>query len=115
MYKPKGYSSAAPYLIVKDARVTLDFPKSVFHASELRVIPRENDQGIVHAEARNDDTVIMMGEMDEGPDAHIHVYVVDPETTIQRAVEAGGTEVQPLTESGDGDLRGGVRNADGTT
>lgn len=115
MYKPKGYTSAAPYLIVKDARATLAFLREVFDAPELRVIPRENDDGIMHAEARIDDTVIMMGEMADGPDAHIHVYVADPETTFQRALDAGGIEVQPLTDSGDGDLRGGIKDADGTT
>ncbi|MGJ8618633.1 MAG: VOC family protein [Sulfitobacter sp.] len=115
MYKPKGYTSAAPYLIVKDARATLAFLKAVFDASELRVIPCKNDDGIMHAEARIDDTVIMIGEMPNGPDANIHVYVADPETTFQRALNHGGTEIQPLTDSGDGDLRGGVKDGDGTT
>ncbi len=113
-YKPDGYTSAAPYLIVKDAEKTLQFMVSVFWATRLRVIPRPQG-GIMHAEARIDDTVIMMGEMPDGPPAHIHVYRPDPEATFQRALDAGATEIQPLTDSGDGDLRGGVQDGDGTS
>ena len=69
----------------------------------------------MHAKARIDDTVIMMGERPDGTDANVHVYVDDPEATFQRALDAGASEVQLLTESGDGDRRGGVRNADGKT
>ena len=112
-WKPYGYTSAAPYLIVRDAERTLNFLEATFGAERLRVIPRDGG-GIMHAEARIDDTVVMMGEMPEGPDAHVHVYVPDPDAAFRRALDAGAAEVQPLTEAGDGDLRGGVRDADGT-
>lgn len=114
-YKPQGYNSASPYLMVRNAKATLAFLETVFGATRLRVIPRDGGQGIKHAEARLDDTVIMMGEMPEGPETHVHVYVDAPEVAFRRAIEAGATQVQPLTDAGDGDLRGGVRDADGTT
>ena len=113
-YKPVGYTDVAPYLIVADARAVLDFVARVFDAPELRVIPREGG-GIMHAEARIGDTVLMMGEMPGRPASHLHLYLPDPEAAFARALEAGATEVQPMTASGDGDLRGGVTSPDGTT
>lgn len=112
-YKPAGYTSTAPYLIVRDANRTLAFVEAVFGAQRLRVIPRENGQGIAHAEARIDDTVIMMGEQPDGPDSHVHVYLPDVEAAFERAITAGGSVVQPLERHGDGDLRGGVNDGNG--
>ncbi len=114
-YKPDGYNSASPYLVVRDANATLGFLEAAFGATRLRVIPGEGGKGIMHAEALVDDTVIMMGEMPESTEAHVHVYVAEAEAAFARALTAGGTEVQPLTDKGDGDLRGGVRDANGVT
>ncbi len=112
-YKPDGYTSVAPYLIVRDANKTLAFVETVFDATRLRVMPRSDGSGIEHAEARIDDTVIMMGEMPEGPDTNVHVYVPDVEAAFERAVAAGGKVVQPLQRKGDGDHRGGVADGNG--
>ncbi|MGB7244129.1 MAG: VOC family protein [Sulfitobacter sp.] len=112
-YKPDGYTSVAPYLIVRDAEASLAFVETVFQAVRLRVIPRDTG-GIMHAEARIDDTVVMMGEMPEGPDAHVHIYVAEPQVVFQRALDAGGQVVQALKDMGDGDMRGGVSDANGT-
>ena len=112
-YKPDGYTSVAPYLMVRNAEATLAFVTAVFGAEQLRVFPRDGG-GIMHAEARIDDTVIMMGETPEGPDAHVHVYVADPIDTVTRACAAGATIVQELSDKGDGDMRGGVADGNGT-
>ncbi|WP_316015651.1 VOC family protein [Roseobacter sp. HKCCA0434] len=114
-WKPDGYTSVSPYLIVRDARATLAFAAEVFGAEELRVIPRESGDGIMHAETRIDDTVVMMGEMPEAGDAHVHVYMADPDAAFARALAAGAREVQPMRRAGDGDYRGGVDDGNGTT
>jgi len=113
-YKPDGYTSVAPYLIVDDVTGTLAFLRAVFGCEPLRVI-RGGDDAIVHAEARIDDTVVMLGQMPGGPDAHVHVYVEDVDAVFERASAAGGTRVQDIEDKGDGDRRGGVRDANGTT
>ena len=114
-HKPDGYTSVAPYLLVSDARAALDFLRDAFGAEELRVIPCPPERGgIMHAEARVEDTVVMMGEAPDDPCAHVHVYVPDAEVAFAGAVAAGGTVVQPLEEQGDGDRRGGVRDPQGT-
>jgi len=112
-YKPAGYSSASPYLLVRDAIRTLTFMQKVFGAEQLRVISREGGDGIMHAEARIEDSVIMMGETAEGPDAHVHVYVENVEAVFARAEKAGGSVVQALARQGDGDYRGGVNDGNG--
>lgn len=112
-WKPKGYSSVSPYLMVRDAETTLKFLEAVFTAERLRMHPRENGSGVAHAEARIDDTVIMMGEVPDAMEAHVHVYVPSVEETFAKAVAAGGKVVQDPRRSGDGDHRGGVADGNG--
>lgn len=112
-WKPDGHSTVSPYLIVRDARATLDFLEKVFGAARLELVPREDGEGVTHAEARIDDTVIMMGEGPDAGDGHVHVYVSDADATFARAVAAGGHIVQALRRAGDGNYRGGVADGNG--
>ncbi len=111
-WKPDNYPTVSPYLIVRDAEATLRFLEKVFAATRLRVHPRAGG-GIEHAEARVDDSVIMMGEMPDADTAHVHIYVAEADATFARAVEAGGQVVQEMTRSGDGDYRGGIADGNG--
>ena len=112
-HKPDGYPSVSPYLIVRDAERTLQFLEQVFGATRLRMIPRDGG-GIVHAEARVDDSVIMIGEMPGGPDTNVHVYVADVDAAFARAMAAGGTVVQEPVRKDDPDYRGGIADGNGT-
>lgn len=111
-YKPDGYTDLAPYLLVADAGAVLDFAETVFGAERLRVFAGDGG-GIMHAECRIGDTVLMMGEA-EGASAMLHLYLPDPDAAFARAIAAGATELQPMMEKGDGDRRGGFRAPDGT-
>jgi PhnB protein len=118
MYKPDGYTSVAPYLVVDGARRTIDFLKEVFGASELRHF--QDDKGkVVHGEVRIDDTVVMIadGSPPEWPPvpAHVHIYVEDVDATYRRALTAGAISVQEPVKKDDEDKRGGVKDAGGTT
>jgi uncharacterized glyoxalase superfamily protein PhnB len=117
-YKPEGYTSVAPYLIVNGADATIAFMIQAFGAVELRRFPAP-DGGIMHAEVRIDDTVVMLGDSGEGwppTDTHVHVYVPDVDATYRTALEAGAMSVRPPeTKDGDYDRRGGVKDAGGTT
>lgn len=113
-FKPDGYTSVAPYLIVDDATTTLAFLKSVFGCEPLRLFHRE-DGTIQHTEVRIDDTVVMLGQMPGGPDTHVHIYVRDADKTFERAVDANGIIVQEVEQKEDGDRRGAVRDPSGTT
>lgn len=116
-YKPHGYTSAAPYLIVDGAKATLDFLVRVFDAEPLRQIRGEGGR-LRHAEARIGDTVVMLSDPAEGwpvVRAHVHVYVPDVDETYTRAIAAGAEPVQVPTQKDDADKRGGIRDAGGTT
>ncbi|MDJ0895268.1 MAG: VOC family protein [Alphaproteobacteria bacterium] len=116
-FKPEGYNSVSPYLVVNGAEATIKFLERAFDAVELRRFAKP-DGMIFHAEVRIDDTVVMIA--DAGDDAssrptHVHVYVPDVDATYRRALEAGGTSVQEPVKKDDPDKRGGVRDAGGTT
>ena len=111
-YKLAGYPSVSPYLSVRDAERTLSFLEAVFDAERLRVI-RRDDGSIEDAEARIDDSVVMMGEMPDGPDTSIHIYVADVDAVFNRAKAAGGMVVQAPLNKGDGDYRGGIADGNG--
>ena len=117
MYKPHGYTTVAPYLIVGGASGTIDFLKKVFGAIELQRV--EGKAGTVrHAEVRLDDTVLMLADGVEGwppVPSHVHVYVSDVDATYRRALEAGASSVQEPVKKQDADKRGGVKDAGGTT
>jgi PhnB protein len=115
-YKPEGYTSVAPYLMVENASRTIDFLVAALEAVELRRFPGKAGR-IMHAEVRIDDTVIMLADRpaDWPPiDAHVHIYVPDVDASYERALEAGATAVQPVKTDAP-DRRAGVRDAGGTT
>jgi uncharacterized glyoxalase superfamily protein PhnB len=116
MFKPEGYTSVSPYLMVPGAQPVIDFLTLVFDATELRRFDRP-DGRVMHAEVRIADTVVMLA--DATPEfpafpAWMHVYVPDVDDTYRRALAAGGTSVQePTQREGDPDQRGGVADPAG--
>jgi len=117
MFKPQGFSTVSPYLIVKDANKTIEFLASVFGATVLRTFPDPSGR-VMHAEVRIDDTVVMLA--DGAPDwppisSYVHVYVADVDATYQRALQAGAESIQVPIKKEDEDKRGGVQDAGGTT
>lgn len=117
-WKPGGYSTLSPYLVVEGAERVIDFLTEVFRATELRRYDMP-DGSIMHAEVRIDDTVVMIGEA--GGDwqprpAFLHVYVEEVDAVYAQALAAGGRSVEePHQREGDPDRRGGVRGPGGNT
>ncbi len=116
-FKPDGYTSVAPYLIVNGAQDTIDFLVRVFDATPLRMIPGAAGK-LAHGEVRIDDTVVMLTDAVEGWPAnptHVHIYVEDVDAIFKRAVASGATVVKEPVQEGDPDKRGGFMDAGGTT
>jgi PhnB protein len=116
-FKPDGYTSVSPYLVVDNASRTIEFLVRVFAAIPLRRIARP-DGSVMDAEVRIDDTVVMLGDPNTGwpvVGAHVHVYVPDVDACYRRALDAGATSVQEPMRKDDEDKRGGVTDAGGTT
>ena len=113
-YKPEGYTSVAPYLVVDGAVRTINFLTRVFEATELRRHPTP-DGRIMHAEVRIGE-MVADGNAGWPPiGAHVHVYVSDVDATYERALSAGAMSVQAPVKKDDADRRGGVKDAGGTT
>ena len=116
-YKPRGYTTVSPYLIVGGANDTIDFLTRVFGADELRRIPDSTGK-LRHAEVRIEDSVVMIADGLEGwppVPSHVHVYVADVDETYRRALETGATSVQEPAQKEDEDKRAGVKDSGGTT
>lgn len=116
-FKPDGYNSASPYLLVDGAQATIDFLVAVFDAKQLRMIPG-GDGKLKHGEVRIDDTVLMLADAIEGwppVPSYVHIYVADVNATYTRALKAGATPIQEPVRKDDADKRGGFRDAGGTT
>ena len=118
-FKPQGYNSVSPYLIVDGADATIKFLTTALDAKEIRRFPAPDGSGkVMHAEVRIDDTVLMIADRpSEWPQvpAHVHVYVPDVDASYKRALAAGAESVQEPVKKEDADKRSGVRDAGGTT
>ena len=116
-FRPDGYSTVSPYLIVRGAAGTIDFLVQALSAVELRRFT--DDAGrTVHAEVRIGDSVVMIADGNEAwppLPAHVHVYVPDVDTAYRQALAAGASSVQEPVKKQDDDKRGGVQDPGGTT
>jgi PhnB protein len=116
-YKPEGYNSVSPYLVVNGADATIKFLGDVFDAVEIRRFPNEEGK-LIHSEVRIDDTVVMIADSGDGwslMPAHVHIYVKDVDATYRKAIAVGAISVQEPIKKDDADKRGGVKDAGGTT
>ncbi|HUI28586.1 MAG TPA: VOC family protein [Candidatus Acidoferrales bacterium] len=116
-YKPKGYNTVSPYLVLDGAARTIEFLVKVFDAVSLRQVPGP-DGKLMHAEVRVGDSVIMMTDGGEGwppVPSQVHIYVEDVDVTYERALRAGAISVQEPVKRGDENKRGAVKDAGGTT
>jgi PhnB protein len=112
-YKPSGYNSVSPYLVVNGAQDMIDLLVNLFNAKHLRSydIP---DGSIMHAELQIDDSVIMIGDASEHfpPASHLlHVYVPDVDEVFENAIRLGCTSLEkPSKKEGDPDKRGSFKD-----
>lgn len=118
-YKPEGFHTATPYLIVNDAAAAIEFYKRAFGATELERIADEAG-AIRHAEIKIGDSPFMMTEETPsfpdylspqsrgGTPVHIYLYVENVDALFNQAIAAGATELQPVRDQFYGDRSGGV-------
>jgi PhnB protein len=121
---PEGYHSVTPYLTVDNAAEAIRFYERAFGAEEIMRLPMGDKIG--HAEVRVGDSIIMLS--DEWPDygklgpkarggatAGLMVYVEDVDASYARALKAGATAEQPVTNQFWGDRSGSVTDPFGVT
>jgi len=112
-YKPLGYNSVSPYLVVDGAQKMIDLLKLIFDAKELRRYDRP-DGKIMHAEIQIDDSVIMLGDSSDEFTPNqllMHIYVPDVDETFNKAISLGCQSIElPTLKDNDPDRRGSFKD-----
>jgi len=117
-YKPDGYHTATPYLIVSGAARAIEFYREAFGAKELVRMPAPGGK-VMHAEVQVGDSRIMLA--DEFPDmgalspqtiggtpVSLMLYVEDCDAVFRRAIAAGAKEQRALQDQFYGDRSGNL-------
>lgn len=114
---PTDHSTLSPYVMAKGARDLVNFLSAVFGARTVISLDRD-DGSLMHASLLIGESSLMVAEATADYPAFpvwLHVYVVDVDATYAKALSLGATPVEPPSEKGDGDRRGGFRDACGNT
>jgi PhnB protein len=119
---PEGYSTVVSYISVKGASDAIAFYKKAFGAQELMRMPMP-DGTIGHAELKIGDSVVMLADEMNHPDAitksprtlggitaGLCLYVEDSDKLFNQAVAAGGKVRRPLTNQFYGDRTGTIED-----
>ena len=115
-FKPDGYHTITPYLIVHGGAAAIDYYKAAFGAEEIMRMPGPGGT-IGHAEIRIGDSVVMLADEPPGGDFRspqslggspvgLAVYVEDVDARFNQAIAAGGKVIKPLANQFYGDRSG---------
>lgn len=106
---PDGYQSITAGANLKDAAKAIEFFKKAFGAEEI-VCMKGPSGTVMHCEMKIGDSRIMFGDAVKDPVHNIHamLYVQDADAVFKRAVDAGSTVKQPMSDMPWGDRAGRV-------
>ena len=118
---PEGFTSVTPVFVFKDCRKALDFYKQAFGAQELFAMPGPDGKGIMHAELKIGNSILMMGdehpqmscksvETMGGSPLNLYLYVENVDQAYRRALEAGAKELMAVEDMFWGDRTGTVQD-----
>jgi uncharacterized glyoxalase superfamily protein PhnB len=118
---PEGFRSITPMLVLRDARKAVEFYKKALGAEELMVMPGPDGKGVMHAEIRIGNSIVMMGEECPGAPcksaetmggspASFYLYVENVDKAFKVAIAAGAEVEMPVQEMFWGDRMGSVRD-----
>lgn len=107
-----GFHTVTPYLFAENANRVIEFTVSAFDA--VLVMRKDRpDGGLVHAELRIGNSMVMTGDSSEkfGPmPASIYLYVTDCDAVYRRALEHGSVTVFDIMDLPSGERYGGVKD-----
>ncbi|MCX5379884.1 VOC family protein [Streptomyces sp. NBC_00091] len=120
---PERYRTAVvPHIMVADADAALSFYTRAFGAVEDFRLDAPGG-GVLHAEIRIGEAVLMLGDADGGPfsspaalggtSAALHVYVPDVDALVRTAVAAGAELLQEPADQFHGDRTAVLRDPSG--
>jgi uncharacterized glyoxalase superfamily protein PhnB len=116
---PEGYHTITPAIVHKDVRKAIEFYKKAFGAAERYVMPCPDGKGVMHAELKIGDSLIMLGEEGAhcpaksaqtlgGSPIGLYLYVQDVDAAFRRAIGAGAVSRMPVQDMFWGDRTGSV-------
>jgi PhnB protein len=115
---PDGYHTLTPYLTVRGAAKAIEFYKRAFGAQERGILPMPGGK-IGHAELKIGDSMVMLADefpehgnqspqVLNGSPVGLAIYVDNVDEVFKRAVEAGATVKEPVSDKFWGDRAGSV-------
>ncbi|MFO7592350.1 MAG: VOC family protein [Acidimicrobiia bacterium] len=115
---PDGYPRITPYLYIDGAAAAIDFYCSILGGTERMRLPAPDDK-VGHAEIQFGDSVVMLA--DESPEMgalspktvggtpmSLMLFVEDADATAAKAVDAGATITEPVSDKFYGDRSGTI-------
>ena len=113
-WKPEGFTSLTPYLVVTRVAELLDFLRDGLGAEETFRAPAQ-DGRINHASVRLGNSILEMGEPPKGPylPGALHYYVKDVDATYAKAMKAGAASIMAPKEMDYGDREADIQDASG--
>jgi uncharacterized glyoxalase superfamily protein PhnB len=114
-FKPDGWQSVIPYLIVDDVVKEIDWIINTFGGTEIdrSTLP---DGTINHGEVRIGDCVVMMGKSSERHQVYkqmLYVYVENCDSVYKKALDTGSESVSEPRDEFYGDRSAGVKDPHG--
>lgn len=112
---PKGYNTLTPFLVVTNGAEIIEFLKNAFEAEEMYRMTGP-DNGIMHAELKLGNSMIMIGEAmaDNKPWPNmLYFYTKDVDSVYQKALDAGAKSVNEPANHYYGDRNAGVMDPAG--
>jgi PhnB protein len=107
-----GFNNIAPYMLVNGAAEFIEFLKAAFAGAERIRVPNP-DGTIMHAAVGVGDSVIEAGDANAQHPARrtaVHLYVANADATYERALRAGATSLEAVTDQPWGDRQGSVKD-----
>jgi PhnB protein len=114
-YIPDNCHAVTPYLVVPDAKRLIEFLEQAFGGAASEKVTRP-DGGVLHAQVRIADSLLMIGEPPPGHQTWptvLYLYVPNCDATFQKAVAAGGESQMPPADMFYGDRSGSLKDPAG--
>ncbi|HTQ39338.1 MAG TPA: VOC family protein [Pirellulales bacterium] len=111
-YIPENCHAVTPYLVVPNAARLLEFAQQAFGGVVGEKFTRP-DGGVLHAQVRIGDSLLMVGEPPAGHHTWptvLYLYVPDCDATYRQAVAAGGESQTEPTDMFYGDRTASVKD-----
>ena len=112
---PDGFHTVTAHMVIRNASEAIEFYKKAFGAEEICRMPGPDGTGVMHAEIKIGNSMIMLNDELPGcepmgsPQAlngttvAICIYCDDADKMFERAVNAGATVTTPLMDAFWGD------------